>query len=176
MSFDREAVTHLLQLSPENPHGEDRDGSYLGFVACERWFSVVQALKEVHGFQGLIDLTATDEWPQGYQNYRFILVLHLECRKDGVRLRLKSGVREAQEPESLIPLWPGANWAEREVYDMFGIRFKGHPNMRRILMDDRYEGHPLRKDYPIKGYQLQLAPKEIDPTQLGGGSFEDSKL
>ncbi|HOT02340.1 MAG TPA: NADH-quinone oxidoreductase subunit C, partial [Acidobacteriota bacterium] len=75
------------------------------------------------------------------------------------RLRVKLPVPEEQpEVDSLTPLWKSANWYEREVWDMFGIRFRGHPNLKRILMYEGFEGHPLRKDYPIKKRQPLIGP------------------
>ena len=67
---------------------------------------------------------------------------------------------------TLIPLWQGANWAEREIFDMFGVRFQDHPDLRRILMDLRWEGHPLRKDYPVRGHQIFPTPEPIDTKLL----------
>ena len=101
-----------------------------------------------YGF--LSDLTATDEEIAP----RFEMVYNLFSTRHKWRIRLKVRVREDEEVPTAIPVWPGANWAEREVWDMYGIRFKGHPDLRRILMDERWEGHPLRKDYPLRGYQI----------------------
>ena len=72
--------------------------------------------------------------------------------KERIRLCVLVG-GEAPAVESITPLWPGANYYEREVFDLFGIRFEGHPNLRRILMPDDWVGHPLRKDYPVEGYR-----------------------
>lgn len=98
----------------------------------------------------LVDITATDE----ETDPRFHVVYQLTSYRDMCRIRVKAKVRENEEIPSIVDLWPGANWAEREVWDMFGIRFSGHPDLRRILMDERWVGHPLRKDYPLRGYQI----------------------
>lgn len=101
-----------------------------------------------YGF--LADLTATDE----EINPRFEVVYNLLSHSSMSRIRLKVRVNDGEEVPTAISVWPGANWAEREVWDMYGVRFSGHPDLRRILMDERWVGHPQRKDYPLRGYQL----------------------
>jgi len=102
-------------------------------------------------FNFLSDLTCVDWYPS---EPRFEVVYHLLsiAKKERVRLkvRLDSG---SPVVESLTSVWPGANFFEREVFDLFGIRFTGHPYLRRILMPEDWEGHPLRKDYPVEGYR-----------------------
>lgn len=110
----------------------------------------------------LSDLTATDE----EIDPRFEVVYHLLSRKSLWRIRLKVRLPEGAEIPTAVSVWPAAEWAEREVWDMFGIRFSGHPNLRRILMDERWEGHPLRKDFPLRGYQIFPTPMEVDEGQL----------
>lgn len=113
---------------------------------------VMQYLKEELGFDALMDVTAVD-----YLNFegatdRFGVVYVVLNTTTGERLILKTFVNDP-EPElpTLVPLWKSADWLEREVYDMFGIRFAGHPDLRRILMPDEFTSYPLRKDYPLKG-------------------------
>ncbi|MDQ3695106.1 MAG: NADH-quinone oxidoreductase subunit C [Chloroflexota bacterium] len=104
-------------------------------------------------FNALSDLTAVDMLRLRLQP-RFDVVVQLYSLANRVRLRLKAGCDDGQPVPSLVPLWNGANWLEREVYDMFGIVFEGHPNLRRMLLpDDWEEGHPLRKDYPLRGWR-----------------------
>jgi NADH/F420H2 dehydrogenase subunit C len=126
---------------------------------------ILEALKKNHKFDFLTDYTATDEVDAGL-DFRFYLVIHLMSTETKARIRLKIKLAENETMPTLIPLWGGANWAEREIYDMFGIHFEGHPDLRRILMDMRWEGHPLRKDYPLRGYQVFLTPEPIDPELL----------
>jgi NADH-quinone oxidoreductase subunit C len=99
----------------------------------------------------LSDATCVDRYPG---EPRFELNYHLVSipRKEKVRLRVWLA---GDDPvvDSLVPVWPGANWLEREVFDLFGIRFTGHPDLRRILLPDDWEGHPLRKDFPVEGYR-----------------------
>lgn len=123
---------------------------------------VLTSLKEKHGYNFLTDLTATDE----EEAPRFFVVYHLMNTENKSRIRIKVRLDESEKISTAITLWPGANWAEREVFDMFGILFEGHPDLRRILMDQRWEGHPLRKDYPLRGYQIFLTPEPIDPELL----------
>ena len=86
--------------------------------------------------------------PRFELNYQLVSI----TRKEKVRLRVKLS---GSDPvvDSLMPVWPGANWLEREIFDLFGIRFTGHPDLRRILLPDDWEGHPLRRDYPVEGYR-----------------------
>lgn len=101
----------------------------------------------------LTDLTAVD-MVRLRTDPRFDIAVMLYSIRNRARLRLKVGVNDGEMVPSLTPLWNGANWMEREVYDLFGIIFEGHPNLRRILLaDDWDEGHPLRKDYPIRGWK-----------------------
>jgi NADH-quinone oxidoreductase subunit C len=108
------------------------------------------ALRREHAFERLSSVTGVDSWPI---QPRFEVVYHLHSIKNNSRLRLKVSVGEGEEIESVTPIWKTANWYEREVYDLFGIKFKNHPNLERIMMPVDWEGHPLRKDYPVHGYK-----------------------
>jgi NADH-quinone oxidoreductase subunit C len=102
-----------------------------------------------------------DPWPGPPDPSRFAVVYHFYSMAHKHRLRLVVPVEEAEAEtgvDSLTQLWPGANWLEREVWDMFGIVFRGHPDLRRILMYEGFEGHPLRKDYPVKKRQPLIGP------------------
>ncbi len=100
-----------------------------------------------------------DPWPGPPGGGRFAVVYHFFSTTHKHRLRLVVPVQEsAPEVDTVCDLWPGANWLEREVWDMFGVDFHGHPDMRRILMYDEFEGHPLRKDYPVKKRQPLIGP------------------
>jgi len=101
-------------------------------------------------FNFLSDVTCVDWYPS---EPRFEVVYHLLSISKKERARLKVRLNSGSPAvESLTSVWPGANYFEREVFDMFGIRFTGHPYLRRILMPEDWEGHPLRKDYPVEGY------------------------
>lgn len=136
------------------------------FVHRDRWVEVLEFAKTEIGFEYgiLIDYTATDEGVE--EDPRFHLVVQLFSPDHFWRIRFKTRVPEGVKMKTLIPAWKGANWAEREIWDMFGIAFEGHPDLRRILMDQRWEGHPLRKDYPLRGYQMFPTPEPIDPRLL----------
>lgn len=100
-----------------------------------------------------------DPWPGPPSEARFVVTYHFYSLVHKHRLRLVVPVEESDvELDSLTPLWAGADWLEREVWDMFGIRFKGHPNLKRILMYEEFEGHPLRKDYPVNKRQPLIGP------------------
>jgi NADH-quinone oxidoreductase subunit C len=146
-------------------------------------------LRDELGFELLLDLTATDylgwgsEGVAGYygtpggrdlnepaaQGYRrtpepkpkrFSLSYHLLRLGDPARVRVQTWLDEGETVETVIGVWPTADWHEREAFDMMGIGFDGHPNLVRILMDDDWEGHPLRKDYPIGGEPVRFSEEE----------------
>jgi NADH-quinone oxidoreductase subunit C len=96
----------------------------------------------------LTDLCGVDLFPE---NPRFEVVYHLNSIKNNQRLRLKAKVGEKESIASVESIWKVANWYEREAYDLFGIPFENHPDLRRIMLWDGYEGHPLRKDFPVEG-------------------------
>ena len=100
-------------------------------------------------FISIIDITAID-WPA--REWRFDVVYHFLSPKLNRRIRVKLEVGEDQPVPSIIGVFPGADWFEREVYDLYGVLFTGHPDMRRILTDYGFEGHPLRKDFPLTGF------------------------
>src|SRR5580704_11654896 len=100
-------------------------------------------------FINLIDVTAVD-WPSREQ--RFDVVYHLLSPKLNLRIRVKAETDEATPVPSIIDVFPGSDWFERETYDLYGVIFTGHPDMRRILTDYGFEGHPLRKDFPLTGF------------------------
>jgi len=100
-------------------------------------------------FSTLVDITAVD-WPE--RPKRFDVVYHMLSMYQNHRIRLRVAAREEDMIRSLIDVFPAANWFEREVFDMFGIIFTGHPDLRRILTDYGFRGHPLRKDFPTTGY------------------------
>lgn len=135
------------------------------YVKAEKIVEVLEFFKNDSRFKYdfLADLTATDESPE---QKRFEIVYNLFSHEKRWRIRVKVKVKEGEEVPSIHKVWPGANWSEREVWDMFGVRFTGHPNMRRILLDNRWEGHPLRKDYPLQGYQIFSDPEQIDEKLL----------
>jgi NADH-quinone oxidoreductase subunit C len=100
-------------------------------------------------FWSIIDVTAVD-WPS--REPRFDVVYHLLSPKHNVRIRVTAPAAEAAPVPSIVEVFPGADWFEREIYDLYGIVFAGHPDMRRILTDYGFEGHPLRKDFPLTGF------------------------
>ena len=100
-------------------------------------------------FWSIIDITAVD-WPS--REKRFDVVYHLLSPRLNQRIRIKAETDEATPVPSIIDVFPGADWFERETYDLYGIPFTGHPDMRRILTDYGFEGHPFRKDFPLTGY------------------------
>jgi NADH-quinone oxidoreductase subunit C len=115
-------------------------------VGVENLLEIAIYSRDEEQFGLLTDLTAVD-WPK--REKRFDLVLNLYSFEKNERLRIKAYVGEGQNAPSVESIWPTANWMEREVYDMFGIVFDGHPNLTRLLLPEEWQGFPLRKDYDI---------------------------
>ena len=124
--------------------------SYLGqnFVSVEpvSVLPLLSFLRDEEAFDYLVDVTAVD-WPKREQRFELIYILYSFERNE--RLRVKCRIGDGEKPASVVDVYVTANWLEREVYDMFGIEFAGHPDLRRILMPDDWRGWPLRKDYGI---------------------------
>ena len=122
---------------------------------------VLRELKSAHGFDMLVDVAGVD-WGLDARP-RFSVVYHLFSSAAHAYVRVASHCPDAAAPEmpSASGLWPGADWHEREAFDMFGIRFSGHPDLRRIIMWEGYPHHPLRKDFPLAGIETPLPDAEI---------------
>lgn len=136
-------------------------GDLVAVVNKEIVCDVMKFLKTNPGldFNMLVDLSAVDYL---WQNRvpRFDVVYHLYSLSKNHRVRIKAPVDEKDlQVDSIVSLWPIADWLEREVWDMFGIKFKGHPNLKRILLYGQFQGHPLRKDYPHTKRQPLIGPK-----------------
>lgn len=154
------ALARLLEALPDAvQETHARFGDATALVAADRIVPVMELLRDTRGldFDMLMDETAVDylgETP------RFEMVYHLYSLKHGHRVRIKARVpEEPAEIDTLVELWPAANWMEREVWDLYGIRFVGHPDLRRILLYEEFEGHPLRKDYPKERRQPLVGPR-----------------
>src|SRR5437868_10984023 len=151
MSIESATITALTSRFPSAKTSEFR-GQTRAVVPAAELFDALEFLKETSGFDFLIDITCVD-----YLNYRgatdrFGLVYVLANAVTNEQLIVRTFLNEPDlKVHSAVPLWEGANWMEREVYDMFGIVFTGHPDLRRILLPDEFAGHPLRKDYPLRG-------------------------
>jgi NADH-quinone oxidoreductase subunit C len=148
----RPAVAPLLEWNSAAVQSARFDRDELS-VFIDRAFirEACALLKSKAGFNFFCDLTCVDWHPS---EPRFEVIYHLlsHARKDRVRLKVRLMGDDAGL-ESITGLWPAADFFEREVYDLFGVRFLGHPNLRRIMMPEDWDGHPLRKDYPVEGYR-----------------------
>jgi NADH-quinone oxidoreductase subunit C len=149
--IDSQRLNSIRQAFPAITSSEFR-GDTRCVVARDELFAVLRFLREEEGFDLLVDITCVD-----YLNYRdahdrFGLVYLLANTESNERLTLRTFVNEPNvSVPSAVTLWPGADWLEREVFDMFGIVFDGHPDLRRILLPDEFTAFPLRKDYPLQG-------------------------
>jgi NADH-quinone oxidoreductase subunit C len=139
------------------------------FVKKEKIVEFLASIRTEEGleYNFLADLTAYDDNPPvadipdyglgvvkpGGGEHRFVVVYQLFSFQHKDRIRIKLRAREGEAVPSVTSVWKAANWLEREIYDMYGVPFENHPNLRRIMLDERWVGHPQRKDYPIKRYQ-----------------------
>ena len=148
-----------------------RNGDATAIVIAPRIVEVMRLLRDDRyaSMDMLIDLCAVDhlgrrdESERTPESARFELVYHLRSLRHGERLRVKAGLGlgpDGAPPSiaSVCELWPAAVWMEREVWDLYGIRFEGHPDLRRLLLPETFEGHPLRKDFPKRGRSLVGGP------------------
>jgi NADH-quinone oxidoreductase subunit C len=124
---------------------EDRKQPYL-IIDPAQLSEIARYSRDVEKFDMLEDYTAVD-WPRREKRFELIAILY--SFPNNLRLRLKIPIVASEEVVSLVETWPVANWLEREIFDLFGIVFKGHPNLKRILLPEEWQGHPLRKDYDI---------------------------
>ncbi len=124
-------------------------GDNVVVIKKEFLLPVMEFLRDGLSFEMLIDVIGVDYLPE---KPRFEVVYQLYSFSRNERLRVKVRVDDGEELDSVTGIWPSANFPEREVYDMFGIKFKGHPYLKRLLLWDDFEGHPLRKDFPVRGY------------------------
>ena len=124
---------------------EDRKQAIL-VVDAAQWQEIARYSRDEEKLDLLEDLTAVD-WPR--REKRFDLVAQLYSFPNNIRIRLKAALAADQQADSLTSIWPAANWLEREIFDLFGIVFRGHPGLKRILLPEEWQGHPLRKDYDI---------------------------
>jgi NADH-quinone oxidoreductase subunit C len=158
--LSQRALQRLLDKFPDavvSTHA--MHGDETAVVLASRLVEICEFLRddEVTSFEMLMDLTAVDYL--GIKEPRFEVVYHLYSLSKNHRLRLKVEVEE-DDPKvpSVLGLWKSANWMEREAWDLYGIRFEGHPDLRRVLLYPQFEGHPLRKDYPIEKRQPLVPP------------------
>ena len=127
-------------------------------VKRDRAISVIEYLKLEADFDYLVDITAVD-WPKRAERFDLVYILYSFARNE--RIRIKTAIPVGCSAESAVRVHRTANWLEREVFDMFGIEFDGHPDLRRILMPEEWQGHPLRKDYPILQQDQNWVQKNI---------------
>jgi NADH-quinone oxidoreductase subunit C len=139
--FNAQAVSEVIEF-----HGETTI-----VVPPELLRTTAEYCRSQLGFDYLSDATSVDRFPV---EPRFELNYHLVSIAKRLKLRLRTRVSGSDpKVDSMVPVWPGAGWLEREIFDLMGIRFEGHPDLRRILLPADWEGHPLRRDYPTEGFR-----------------------
>ena len=162
----------IEHLTPLVPGAAFEAGASVDFptvyVPAEQIVATCAALRDHFKFEVLVEVTAADYLPR---SPRYEVVYHLLSVADRRRLRLKVRVMADGTVPTVQPVYPGAGWLEREVWDMFGIIFDGHNDLRRLLMPEDWEGHPQRKDYPV---QIQKAAQTYAPLEVSQEQFRAS--
>ena len=160
------------QLRPLVPGVSYEAGASVDFptlyVPADRLVETCRALRDIPSFRfnALVEVTAADYVPK---DPRFEVVYHLLSIPNRRRLRLKVRAAEQTTVPTVQGVWPSAGWLEREVWDMFGVVFEGHPDLRRLLMPDDWEGHPQRKDYPV---QIRKPAQTYEPLEISEEEFK----
>ncbi len=145
------AIKAIQASNPQALTDAKFDRNELTLTIAPEGIRSAAAAMQAAGYNFFEDLTAVDWFPS---SPRFQLSYHILSHSLKERIRLRVMLEEASPAvESITPVWPSANYYEREVFDLFGVRFEQHPNLRRIMMPDDWQGHPLRKDYPVEGYR-----------------------
>jgi NADH-quinone oxidoreductase subunit C len=145
------AVRAILAWKPEALLDAKFDRGELTLTIAAEQIRAAAATVQAAGYNFFEDVTAVDWFPS---SPRFQLSYHIVSHSHKERIRLRVMLDGAAPAvDSITPVWPSANFYEREVFDLFGIAFEGHPNLCRIMMPDDWQGHPLRKDYPVEGYR-----------------------
>jgi NADH-quinone oxidoreductase subunit C len=167
--------------SVQDLHPVERLGEITVEVKASEYRATALRLREQHGFEQLIDLCGVDYGAYADEpraGPRFAAVVHLLSVQNNWRIRLRAFCADDELPllPSLIDVWPAASWFEREAFDLFGIVFEGHPDLRRILTDYGFIGHPFRKDFPLSGHvEMRYDPEQkrviyqpvtIDPREV----------
>jgi len=140
-------------------------GDWTLIVPVDRSLEVLRQLREAPNaaFDFCSDVTASD-WPTRPKRFDVVYCLYSTRRRQRVRVKVRAA--ENEQVPSVSAIWPSANWLEREVYDLFGVNFTGHPDRRRILMPEDWQGHPQRKDYPLEGPGELLMENPLDWLRL----------
>lgn len=147
----QETIDSLKRESPELAFSEFR-GQTRVVAPRAAIYQVLETLKEKLGFDLLVDVTCVDYLDYPGAKDRFGMVYLLANTRTNERITVRTFVNDpGPEVPSVVGLWEGANWLEREVWDLLGIRFSGHPDLRRIVLPEEFTAHPLRKDYPLQG-------------------------
>lgn len=150
----------------------DRSGNTWGVIARERIAQVLDAAKHQLGFRLFVTIEGMDrlELPQGERAPRFEVSYVVRCVERDELLLLKVRVDEHEEIPTVSKVYQGAAWAERTVWDFYGVRFSGHSDLKRMYMYESFQGHPLRKDYPLRGRQPLVAERPIKDLFRGPGT------
>jgi NADH-quinone oxidoreductase subunit C len=152
MSHDTTLNKLRDRLGPEGFTTSEFRDNFRVIVPPQRLWGVLECLKESCGFDLLVDITAADYLYYPDAKDRFSVIYSLLNVASGERIYVKTFLNEPDlSLPSAYPLWKGADWMEREIFDMYGIVFEGHPDLRRILMPEEFTSFPLRKDYPLRG-------------------------